>query len=138
MTAGILSFGATSAALVIALAGASTAVGAQSEEATPLLEGITVTAPRVVHKKVQTGRREWVTELSARVSYADLDLAKPEDQKTMEGRVAEAATRICQQLSGVYPDAKPSVEVCTQRAIDGAMAQVREIVQMKAAPVSAE
>lgn len=136
MSARILGIAAAPAALAIALIGLSAPVSAQSEEATPLLEGITVTAPRIVHKKVQTGRREWVTELTARVSYADLDLAKPDDLKTMEGRVSEAATRICQQLSGVYPDGKPSVDVCTQRAIDGAMTQVREIVELKAAPVS--
>jgi UrcA family protein len=132
MTPRNLSIKAVVGTLALALGAVAAAAGAQNEEPIPVMEGITVTAPRVVQKKVQVGRREWVTEMSARVSYADLDLVKAEDLRTMEGRIAEAAARICKQLSSLHPDGRPGVDVCTHRAIDGAMVQVHEVARMRA------
>jgi UrcA family protein len=57
------------------------------------------------------------------VSYADLDLSKPAGAKTLYGRIASAAHRVC---ADSYRDLAMTrwVNTCTDKAIDEAVRKV--------------
>jgi UrcA family protein len=65
--------------------------------------------------------------MSSRVSYADLDLSKPSDFATLEGRVNEAAKVVCEKLGKAYPDSGPATKECAKRAADKALTEARKI-----------
>jgi UrcA family protein len=69
--------------------------------------------------------------MSSRVSYADLDLAKPTDVATLERRIKEAATVVCDKLGQAYPDSGPNTKECAKRAADKALAEARKITASK-------
>ena len=96
------------------------------------LEKITVVAPRITYKV----RRErgsavpqeiTVAEKSAVVEFADLDLTRSADLFTLEDRVNDAATKVCNELAEQFPEGEPSSMVCARRASDDAMARVRSM-----------
>ena len=90
-------------------------------------EQVTVVAPRVVRTRVHglpdqhggMGYYDLLT-LSHQVSYADLNLALPADEKTLEQRIGDTANEICEQLAASPPAEQKSAE-CVQRAIESAM-----------------
>ncbi len=117
--------------LSIALLLAFSAGGAAIAQAPTELGTVTVMAPRITY----TVKRErgstipvevTVVEQSAQVRFDDLDLTRTTDLYTLEGRVGDAAANICEALAQQYPDGTPSTSTCTRRAIDDAMAQVRQ------------
>jgi UrcA family protein len=65
--------------------------------------------------------------MSSRVSYADLDLAKPTDFATLEGRINEAAKVVCEKLGKAYPDSGPETGECAKRAADKALTEARKV-----------
>jgi UrcA family protein len=105
--------------------------------ATPTeLEKITVVAPRITYRV----RRErgsavpqevTVAEKSAVVEFGDLDLTRSADLFTLEDRVNDAATRVCNELSEQFPEGEPSSLVCARRASDDAMSRVRAMSRQR-------
>jgi UrcA family protein len=65
--------------------------------------------------------------MSSRVSYADLDLAKPADVATLESRIKEAANFVCDKLGKAYPDSEPDTMECAKRAADKALAEAKKV-----------
>jgi UrcA family protein len=65
--------------------------------------------------------------MSSRVSYADLDLAKPADVAALEKRIKEAANFVCDKLGKAYPDSGPDTKECAKRAADKALAEARKV-----------
>lgn len=125
--------GTLSMALLISLSIGSTAVAQAPETQTEprMGETITVVAPRITY---QVRRRQGgsaipqevtVAERSAMVDYSDLDLEQAEDLQKLEGRVSEAAARVCEELAKEFPDGQPSTPVCKSRAVEDAMAQAQ-------------
>ena len=116
-----------SMALLMALSTGSAALAQAPTE----LGTITVMAPRVTYQV----RRErgsaipmmlTIVEKSAIVRAGDLDLTRSADLYTLEARVGEAAARVCAELAQEFPDGTPDTPVCTRRAIEDAMTQVRQ------------
>mgnify|MGYP001565668631 CR=1 FL=1 len=66
--------------------------------------------------------------MSSRVSYADLDLAKPADAATLESRINQAATDVCAGLGKAYPDSAPNTKECAKRATEKAMVDARKVI----------
>lgn len=137
--------GTFSVALLIAVATASPAI-AQTPTPTPAtpatpttpateMETITVVAPRITYQvRRERGsaipKEVTVVEETALVNIGDLDLTRTSDLYTLEERLTEAATRVCQTVAAQVPDGQPSTTICTQRAIDDAMAQAQMIVRV--------
>ena len=65
--------------------------------------------------------------MSSRVSYADLDLAKSTDVATLEWRINQAATVVCEKLGKAYPDSGPNTKECAKRAAEKALAEARKV-----------
>lgn len=65
--------------------------------------------------------------MSSRVSYSDLDLSKPTDFATLEGRINEAAKVVCEKLGKAYPDSGPETKECAKRAADKALAEAKKV-----------
>ena len=94
-------------------------------EARPI-DTIVVVAPRIRQETDRVGPTR-VTTISRdiRVPFDDLDLTRTGDLYRLEQRVEEAAQEVCEELADLFPDAQPSVAVCTRRAAEDAMVQVR-------------
>ena len=127
--------GILSAALLIAASIAHPAIAQEpaqepaAQEPTEL-ESVTVLAPRVVYRVARVGdsvipQQLEVAEKEAMVEFGDLDLTQTADLYVLEERVADAAARVCGELSEQFPDGTPSTTVCTRRATDDAMTRVR-------------
>lgn len=90
---------------------------------------ITVIAPRITRERVRRapGSLAYVemVESSAMVDYSDLDLGRTADMFVLEQRIREAATRVCEELTEMYPRGQPTTEVCIRRAIEDSMADAR-------------
>jgi UrcA family protein len=92
--------------------GALLVVPVQSVQAQPEanavkgVEEITVTAPEITKKRVGTGRHGQPIEVystSLEVSYADLDLTKTSDQKTLKDRIYQTAKDACSKVDAAMP-----------------------------------
>ncbi len=101
---------------------------------TTVSEQVTVVGPRVVRKRIlglpaQHGGMGYydLLTLTDQVGYSDLNLARPEDAKTLENRIGKAADQICEQLADVSPAERRSPE-CVQKAIDGAMEEAHAAI----------
>lgn len=121
-------------AMSLAIAGPAFAQTATPEAREPTDVGaITVVAPRITYQVVRdrtTVRRPAVVEIvekRAEVTFADLDLTRSSDLFTLEDRVRQAASRVCEDLAREHPEGEPSTEICTRRATDDALAQVRRM-----------
>jgi UrcA family protein len=93
-------------------------------------EQITVVGPRVVRGRTRGVRRDThgmgyydLLTMTRQVSYADLNLARSEDAKTLERRIDQAADEICEELANAPPTAPKSAD-CVHRAIESAMKDV--------------
>jgi len=129
-----------SVALLIALSAASPAIAqAPTEPSAVEMETITVVAPRITYQvRRERGsaipKEVTVVEQTALVNFGDLDLTRTADLATLEERISAAATQVCQSVAEQVPEGQPSTPVCTQRAIDDAMAQARMIVRIANQP----
>ena len=133
--------GALSVALLIALATGSTAIAqtptTPTTATTPTteMETITVVAPRITYQvRRERGsavpREVTVVEQTALVKLGDLDLTRTADLYTLEERITAAAAEVCQAVAAQVPEGQPSTQICTQRAIDDAMAEAQMIVRV--------
>lgn len=97
-------------------------------------EQVTVVAPRVVRTTVHglpdthggMGDHDLLT-LKQQVSYADLNLARHQDAKTLERRIGDTANEICHQLA-YAPPAEPMSAECVHRAMVGAMEEAHAAI----------
>ena len=108
--------------------------GSQTSEGS---EEITVTAPRLVQRKIvgrsMIGAPIEVISLSRKVSYADLDLTTPEGWAELRKRISDTARAACKQLDTMYPDsdlfqATPSDQNCAKTATKDAMDLTDQII----------
>ena len=103
-----LKLGAAAAAGLF-LAGVVQSLHAQPATAPPpagYVKEIPVLAPEVVRERVGRGRHGQpveVASLARSVSYADLDLTKPSDQKVLKDRVWATARTACRELGARTP-----------------------------------
>jgi len=98
--------------------------------AQPLEEIVVEATPIVKEGKADTASPApgyYKVVMSSRVSYADLDLAKPTDVAKLEWRINEAATVVCEKLGKAYPDSGPNTKECAKRAADKALAEARKV-----------
>ena len=116
------------------LAALSTASVAQPVAERPS-EKITVFAPYLVQKKEQSANIHTPVlyiSIQRRVSYADLDLAKPVDAAAFKSRIGEAANAACKQFDTLYPPQAyvplSNVKDCARAASEQAMAVANEII----------
>jgi UrcA family protein len=112
--------------MTVAIAGVLASALVASVAAVESLEPVTVTASRVV--KVQASPLVNELSLSARVSYAGLDLATSAGAKELEARVNDAAQTVCKEIGRLYPDAWPTAAECAKSAAAKAMVRVHEVV----------
>jgi len=106
-------------------------------------ETIIVEAPHPYIERETLGRTPDSRLPQERVSYsipvsiADLNLANPSDQATVEDRIYSAAWQACRELDRHFP---PSIYIpttsetrrqCADRAADGGMAQARMIADAR-------
>lgn len=107
--------------LILALvAGASLAAATTSALAQPVDE-LTVTGQ-------WNGRGEPPASLSRVVDYGDLDLRNVADQTELRRRISATARDICDQLGQEQPNHLNLGHSCQERAVAGAMDQVRVAV----------
>lgn len=123
--------GAVPVALLLALSAAIPAI-AQTKATSTELDTVTVVAPRITYQVKREGgsvipKEITVAEKKAQVSYSDLDLTRTADLYTLEDRIGKAAARVCDELAQEFPEGEPSAAVCTRRATDDAMAQLRRV-----------
>ena len=98
--------------------------------AQPLEEIVVEATPIVKESKADTASPApgyYKVVMSSRVSYADLDLAKPTDVAKLEWRINEAATVVCDKLGKAYPDSGPNTKECAKRAAEKALAEARKV-----------
>ncbi|HJW45621.1 MAG TPA: UrcA family protein [Lysobacter sp.] len=122
--------------LLIALSTGSPAI-AQTSTEPKQLETITVVAPRITYQvKRERGSlaptEVTVAEKSAKVNLGDLDLTRTADLYVLEDRIGKAAAQVCEELAQQFPEGEPSVAVCTRRATDDAMSQLRQVTRQAA------
>lgn len=113
--------------VMIAAAGATLAGANAFGQA---MEVVTVEAMReiVIGK---TARGATIRELSirSRVSYADLDLTKPEDVATLQKRVADTAKSTCKEIKVEFPAEGSTEQRCVKDAIEDADQQIAKAVE---------
>lgn len=110
----------------LAVPSAAADAAPEQQEARPI-DTIVVVAPRIRQETDRVGPAR-VTTISRdiRVPFDDLDLTRTGDLYRLEQRVEDAAQEVCEELADLFPDAQPSVAVCTRRATEDAMVQVRD------------
>lgn len=92
-------------------------------------EEVIVVAPRVMRTKIRertpygTAHYDLMT-LTHRVSYADLNLSRPEDAKKLKRRIRAAANALCLELANA-PPARPRSMRCVQQATKTGLEQAR-------------
>lgn len=98
--------------------------------AQPVEEIVIEASPIAKESKAETASPApgyYKVAMSSRVSYADLDLAKPADFATLERRIKEAATVVCDKLGQAYPESGPNTKECAKRAADKALAEATKV-----------
>lgn len=102
--------------------------------AQPLEEIVVEGSPIVKERKIEPGSPPplyYDVVMSSRVSYADLDLAKPADVAALEKRIKEAANFVCDKIGKAYPDSEPDTKECAKRAADKALAEAKKVAAAK-------
>ena len=59
--------------------------------------------------------------MTGRVTYADLDLRKPSDVRTLQQRIRDAATELCAALGERFPASAPETGTCASQAVARAL-----------------
>lgn len=109
------------------------------QAAEPGMEEVIVVAPRVMYEQERRIGSHNVSSgsmLEARVSYADLDLARTEDVARLESRLEAAANRACRQLAKESPMGEPRTSACIRQAVSEAKSQLSDAVEEKAGIIS--
>ncbi len=90
-----------------------------------------VIAPRIVRERV--GAEEVLSaEKQAVVSFSDIDITRTDGLFELEGRITDAATRLCDELAELIPRGHPRSSLCIRRAVDDAVAEAREAARLLA------
>ena len=113
---------------LIAIAGVFASFALFAEDA-QTQEQIVVEAQRPTAKVVgrsDIGKPIKQLQLSALVSYADLDLSSDSNAKVLRERVHDAAALVCQDLRKMYPGAE--MGDCAVKAVHGASRQVEAAI----------
>lgn len=121
---------------VVVLAALAPLTALAQDARPPMLEGVTVVAPRITFDTQQQRRASGgsalpveVTEATEVVSTDGLDLTRTADLFALETRIADAATRVCSALERKYPQGEPRREVCVDRATEDAMDRVHRMTR---------
>lgn len=114
------------------LACGAAAVSAQTARVGEPVFELTVVAPRLVRRPATrenaTGAPVELVSLTRRVSYSDLDLAKPADVLELDRRIEAVAREACEQLAGVFPLSDARTPDCVAEAVAGAKTQAERAV----------
>jgi len=94
------------------------------------LAGAPALAQSSVGELTVTGRMGEAQQLSAAVSYADLDLTTKGGQDVLKMRIKDTAHDLCRQLGEGNTSSTPLLPSCEAGAIRDARAQVRTAVAM--------
>jgi UrcA family protein len=111
------------AALGLLIGGAAQAQNLPLPTADSTVDGVTITAPRVVERNRDGVTGQEIT-MSVRVPFRDLDLKTPQGSAELDARVRKAATYVCTRLSSMYPDGFPDDLGCEKNAVSGAAPQI--------------
>lgn len=105
---------------------AAAALAFMTAHAEEKIGGVTVRAERPTKEIVgrsATGEPIYQVQLSNVVSYADLELTIPSNEKVFKQRVRDAARNVCVELDRVYPNSV-GVDACARNAEQNAKPQV--------------
>jgi UrcA family protein len=94
------------------------------------LAGASALAQASLPELTVTGRAGEAQHLSQAVSYADLDLTRPEDQTVLKQRIADTAHDLCDRLGEAGPASGPLVPGCEDAAVREARPEVRMAIAM--------
>jgi UrcA family protein len=113
--------------------GNSVQAGNAAQQPAAAEEEVTVRGPRLVRShvggKTQIGGFGYdLVTLTHRVSYADLNLARPEHVKMLEDRIGLTARQICRELAKMFPVEAPNNPDCVRQATKGAMTQAHAAI----------
>ena len=110
---------------------------AQAEDesqAGTVIDEVVVRAPmsREIVTRRAMGSGEKIIEIRRSVSFADLDLSKPDDVLELEQRIEMVARQSCEKLEEMFPfeqdDDAAKVRRCTREAIRGTEDELRNVV----------
>jgi UrcA family protein len=93
-------------------------------------EEITIVAPEVVRRPGPSGPGRWeVASTTQQASFADLDLAKPEDYAKLRQRIQDAARDACQRIEHNAPAHRTYSEPpgCSARAAMEPLSVAKEL-----------
>jgi len=106
----------------VLLGGVSAAV--QAQEVTRL-EGLVVTAERMLTVERPSGVVDRELRVKGRVYYSDLDLATDAGKKELESRITKVAADVCTELDKLLPARTMEHGNCVRDSVDRAMAEVK-------------
>lgn len=95
------------------------------------LPEVTVDVMRVVKTDATNVTSPIDVTLTGHVSYADLDLTKSADVATLEKRINEEATVLCERIAKDYPNSTPATPDCAKQAAAKAMVKAKKVVAAK-------
>jgi UrcA family protein len=96
----------------------------QAEEATKL-EGLVVTAERMLTVERPSGVVDQELRVKGRVYYSDLDLATDAGKKELKSRITKVASDVCTELDKLLPARTLEHGNCVQASVERAMADVK-------------
>ena len=124
MKKGLVSLPLLAAGLGCLLLGGVPAV-LQAEEVTKL-EGLVVTAERMLTVERPSGVVDQELRVKGRVYYSDLDLATDAGKKELESRIKKVASDVCTELDKLLPARTMEHGNCVRDAVARAMAEVKD------------
>jgi UrcA family protein len=96
----------------------------QAEEATKL-EGLVVTAERMLTVERPSGVVDQELRVKGRVYYADLDLATDAGKMELKSRITKVASDVCTELDKLLPARTMEHGNCVRDSVERAMADVK-------------
>jgi UrcA family protein len=97
---------------------------ALAEEVTRL-EGLVVTAERMLTVERPSGVVDQELRVKGRVYYSDLDLATDAGKKELESRITKVASDVCTELDKLLPARTMEHGNCVRDSVARAMADVK-------------
>jgi UrcA family protein len=88
------------------------------------LEGIVVTAERVLTVERPSGVMDQEFRVKGRAYFSDLDLATREGRQELEARIARVAADACTELDKLMPARTLEHGNCVRESVERAMAEV--------------
>ena len=113
------------AGLIAASVATVGAMGMATAQETTTLEGITVTAERMMTVEKPSGVVEKELRIKTLVNYSDLDVTTESGRKKLVARITEAASDACTELDKLMPTRTLEHGNCVREATGRAMAGVK-------------